>query len=72
MVNLYSKITLDKIKKHCIHSKDEPLDSFKSAVMRVLGTNFKNTEIWIRNYELAGIIKIKKNKTRHWVVNWVK
>lgn len=72
MVNLYSKTTLDKIKKECTTLENEPLDSFKSAVMRVLGTNYKNTEIWIRNYEVAGIIEIIKNNGNSWVVNWLK
>ena len=72
MVNLYSDITLDKIRKNCVFDKDIPLDMFKSAVMNVLGTSYKNTEIWVRNYEDACKIIISKDANNGWVVNWVK
>jgi hypothetical protein len=71
MTNLYSKITLDKIKDHLDVNVDIPLDIFKSAIMKTLGTNYKNTEIWVRNYEEAKLINISKNNGNCWVVNWL-
>ncbi len=71
MVNLYSKITVDKIKKHLSVNVDIPLDIFKSAVMKTLGTNYRNTEMWVHNYEDAKLINISKNDGNCWVVNWL-